>query len=57
MFFFGGPLVEDSHAKPTVLYLVAGPLLYLIAVVLAKVNTVFAILIYLLIPVLYFFVG
>lgn len=53
--FFIDPLVEPNRPKPKVLYLVAGPLLYFAAVLLANVNTAFAISIYLLIPILYFF--
>ena len=55
--FFSEGLIESGHAKPAVLYLIAGPLLYLIAVLLALININFAIAIYLLIPVIYFFAG
>ena len=51
------PALVRAETKPEVLYLFAGPLLYLAAVLLAQVNTLFAIFIYLLIPVLYFFAG
>lgn len=56
-YIFAEPSLQASQAKPKVFYLVAGPLLYLIAVLLALSNTTFAIAIYLLIPVIYFFAG
>ena len=55
--FYVEPLVDSNRHKPAVFYLVAGPLLYLIAVVMAPMNTLFAIFIYMVIPVIYFFVG
>jgi uncharacterized membrane protein len=55
--FYVEPLVDTSLHKPAVIYLVAGPLLYLIAVLLTPVNIFLAIFIYLVIPVIYFFVG
>lgn len=55
--FFSPSLIDAEHAKPEIMYLIAGPLLYLIAVLLALININFAIAIYLLIPVIYFFAG
>ncbi len=52
---FFGPLVDEKHARPKVRFLIAGPLLYLIAVGLAQLNPMYAISIYLLIPIIYFF--
>ncbi|MCR4336684.1 MAG: TMEM175 family protein [Candidatus Omnitrophica bacterium] len=49
---------KDEHAssvKHSPIYLLAGPVLYLLAVLLAMVNISFAIAIYLLIPVIYLF--
>jgi uncharacterized membrane protein len=53
--FFGERLVDMKEAKPQRRYLVAGPLFYLAAILLAYVNIRFSIAIYLLIPILYFF--
>ncbi|OGX27420.1 MAG: hypothetical protein A2787_00950 [Omnitrophica WOR_2 bacterium RIFCSPHIGHO2_01_FULL_48_9] len=50
-------LGEVKQPGPPVFYLAAGPFLYLAAVLLALVNTAFAIVIYLMIPVIYFFAG
>jgi uncharacterized membrane protein len=56
--FRGGRLVDLTQIKrPALFYLVAGPGLYLVAVVLAMVKTELAIAIYILIPVIYFFSG
>jgi len=55
--FFGDPLVDPSEGKPAVVFLVAGPLLYLVAVLLTLVDVKLAIAIYVLIPIIYFFAG
>ncbi len=55
--FYVGRLVDPNESKPSRFYLLVGPLLYVLAVFLATVNTQFAIAIYLLVPVLYFFAG
>lgn len=48
-------LHKDRQAKPKILYLIAGPLSYIAAVILSEFNTALAIGIYIAIPVLYFF--
>ena len=53
--FYVGRLVDANEPKPSRFYLLIGPVLYVLAVFLAMVNTKLAIAIYLLIPVLYFF--
>lgn len=57
-YIFASGLVDTALAKkPPFIYNVVGPLLYLIAAGLAVFNTSFAIAIYILIPVIYFFAG
>jgi uncharacterized membrane protein len=53
-YVFNERLTEDK-TKPVLLYLIAGPLLYVMAVIFAMVNTWLAVAIYVLIPVIYFF--
>jgi uncharacterized membrane protein len=53
----GEPLVDASEGRPPIVFLVAGPLLYLVAVFLALVDVKLSILIYVLIPIIYFFAG
>lgn len=56
--FYVGRLADPDKAPQLELfYLISGPALYLLAAALALVNTQFAIAIYLLIPVVYFFAG
>lgn len=55
--FYGDPLVDASEGKPAIIFLVAGPLLYVVAVLLALVNVKVAIAIYVVVPVIYFFAG
>lgn len=53
--FSGERLVDIYEGKPQRRYLIAGPLFYLVAIFLAYVNIKFSILMYLLVPVIYFF--
>jgi uncharacterized membrane protein len=56
--FYGGRLIDTSrYVKPSLFFLLAGPLLYLLAILLAMVSIKWAIAIYLLIPGIYFFAG
>ena len=57
-YMFASELVDPTRARRTpIFYIIAGPSLYVLAVFLATLNVKFAIAIYLLIPVIYFFAG
>jgi uncharacterized membrane protein len=54
IYVFSEGLTEDKK-KPQLIYLVAGPLLYVLALLSALLNTWLAVAIYVAIPVIYFF--